>query len=77
MAASHSSSRFDSYPPGSLADGAAVASKADRAFCDEVLPGVSRTFALSIQALVPELREAICVAYLLCRIVDTVEDDRR
>jgi nucleoside-diphosphate-sugar epimerase/phytoene/squalene synthetase len=42
-----------------------------------MLPGVSRTFALSIQALPEELRDAVCVAYLLCRIVDTVEDDRR
>jgi len=68
---------LDSYPPGSLADGASVASKTDKAFCTDALPGVSRTFALSIQALIPELREAICVSYLLCRIVDTVEDDRR
>jgi degradative hydroxymethylglutaryl-CoA reductase len=75
--ATSTASRIDSYPPPSLGEGAAVASKADRAFCDDVLPGVSRTFALSIQALVPELREAICVAYLLCRVVDTVEDDRR
>jgi len=50
---------------------------ADRAFCGEMLPGVSRTFALSIQALPEELRDAVCVAYLLCRIVDTIEDDRR
>ncbi len=71
-------SRLDSYPPGSLADGgAAVASAADKSFCENALPGVSRTFALSIQALPAELREAICVAYLLCRVVDTVEDDRR
>lgn len=53
-----------------------IASDADRAFCDAALPGVSRTFALSIQALPAALRDAICVAYLLCRVVDTVEDDR-
>lgn len=53
-----------------------IASDADRAFCDAALPGVSRTFALSIQALPEALRDAICVAYLLCRVVDTVEDDR-
>jgi nucleoside-diphosphate-sugar epimerase/phytoene/squalene synthetase len=49
----------------------------DRAFCDRMLPGVSRTFALSIQNLPPDLRDAVCVSYLLCRVVDTVEDDRR
>ncbi|MFO0555759.1 MAG: hydroxymethylglutaryl-CoA reductase, degradative [Polyangiaceae bacterium] len=50
--------------------------RADRTFCDELLPGVSRTFALSIQALPDSLQAAICVSYLLCRVVDTVEDDR-
>ena len=35
----------------------------------------SRTFALSIAALPEALRDAVRVAYLLCRIVDTVEDD--
>ncbi|MBM4357559.1 MAG: squalene/phytoene synthase family protein [Deltaproteobacteria bacterium] len=36
---------------------------------------MSRTFALSIASLGEALREPIRVAYLLCRIVDTVEDD--
>jgi farnesyl-diphosphate farnesyltransferase len=48
---------------------------ADRAFCAEMLPHVSRTFALSIAALPDDLRHPIEVAYLLCRIADTVEDD--
>lgn len=47
----------------------------DRAFCRQVLPLVSRTFALSIEALPEDLRETVRVAYLLCRIVDTVEDE--
>jgi farnesyl-diphosphate farnesyltransferase len=46
-----------------------------RAFCEAMLPRVSRTFALSIAALRESLREPIRVGYLLCRIVDTVEDD--
>jgi farnesyl-diphosphate farnesyltransferase len=45
-------------------------------FCDLALGEVSRTFALSIRRLPGELREAIRTAYLLCRMVDTVEDDR-
>lgn len=49
----------------------------DLAFCDRLLPLVSRTFAVSIQNLSAELRAAVCIGYLLCRIVDTVEDDPR
>lgn len=48
----------------------------EREFCASVLPRVSRTFALSIAALPESLRETVGVAYLLCRIVDTIEDDR-
>jgi farnesyl-diphosphate farnesyltransferase len=48
--------------------------EADRAFCQRVLPGVSRTFALSIEVLPEELREAVRVSYLICRVVDTIED---
>lgn len=49
----------------------------DFAFCEMALPRVSRSFALSIQALPKDLRDAVGVAYLLCRVVDTVEDDPR
>jgi len=49
----------------------------DRAACAAFLPQVSRTFALSIEALPPRLREPVRVAYLLCRIVDTIEDEPR
>jgi geranylgeranyl pyrophosphate synthase/phytoene/squalene synthetase len=47
----------------------------DRAFCVDHLPRVSRTFALSIELLPESLRESVRVAYLLCRVLDTVEDD--
>lgn len=40
-----------------------------------ILPGVSRTFALTIPQLPPGLRTAVTNAYLLCRIADTIEDD--
>ena len=43
-------------------------------FCAEILPRVSRTFAINIRVLKGELYRAILVAYLFCRIVDTVED---
>src|SRR5262245_57667418 len=45
-----------------------------RAYCRAVLPRVSRTFALNIGILRGELRDAVCCAYLLCRIADTIED---
>ncbi len=47
----------------------------DLAFCIEILPRVSRTFALSIEALPEPLRAAVRTSYLLCRVVDTIEDD--
>ncbi|MES1954276.1 Terpene synthase/squalene cyclase [Salinisphaera hydrothermalis EPR70] len=45
------------------------------AFQDEILPHVSRTFALTIPELPEALRVAVGNAYLLCRIADTIEDD--
>lgn len=45
-----------------------------REFCRRTLPRVSRTFALNIELLSGSLREAVRVAYLLCRTADTLED---
>ncbi len=50
-------------------------STAEMRFCEEILPRVSRTFALSIAQLPEPLRKAVLCAYLLCRIVDTIEDE--
>ncbi|MFU8831083.1 MAG: squalene/phytoene synthase family protein, partial [Wenzhouxiangella sp.] len=44
-------------------------------FQDRILPGVSRTFALTIPCLPEPLKIAVTNAYLLCRIADTIEDD--
>jgi len=44
------------------------------AYCHQVLPKVSRTFALGIDILREPLRDAVCVSYLICRILDTIED---
>jgi farnesyl-diphosphate farnesyltransferase len=44
------------------------------ATCFRHLPKVSRTFALAIDGLPEPLRGEVCVAYLLCRVLDTVED---
>ena len=47
----------------------------DIAFQTRVLPGVSRTFALTIPQLPEQLRHVVCNTYLLCRIADTIEDE--
>jgi farnesyl-diphosphate farnesyltransferase len=48
---------------------------AARRFGAEILPQVSRTFAISIRLLPGELGHAVLCAYLLCRVADTVEDE--
>jgi len=40
-----------------------------------LLAGVSRTFAMTIPELPAKLSGAVASAYLLCRIVDTIEDE--
>jgi farnesyl-diphosphate farnesyltransferase len=47
----------------------------DAVYQDEILPHVSRTFALTIPQLPPALRTTVTNAYLLCRIADTIEDE--
>src|SRR5271154_6658572 len=47
----------------------------DEVYQDQILPHVSRTFALTIPQLPAGLRTAVTSAYLLCRIADTIEDE--
>jgi farnesyl-diphosphate farnesyltransferase len=47
----------------------------DVVYQDQILPHVSRTFALTIPQLPEGLRTAVTTAYLLCRIADTIEDE--
>ncbi|RMH60836.1 MAG: squalene/phytoene synthase family protein [Calditrichaeota bacterium] len=47
---------------------------ADIYYCRAMLPRVSRTFAPTIRMLPQGLEVPVTVAYLLCRIADTVED---
>jgi farnesyl-diphosphate farnesyltransferase len=49
---------------------------ADLAWQDRILQGVSRTFALTIPQLPAPLSTTVGNAYLLCRIADTIEDDK-
>ncbi len=47
----------------------------DQAFQQMLLQGVSRTFALTIPQLPAALVKPVANAYLLCRIIDTIEDE--
>lgn len=45
------------------------------AYCYQTLEKVSRSFALVIKQLDPEMKDAICIFYLVLRALDTIEDD--
>jgi len=47
----------------------------DLDFCYAVLNKVSRSFAVVIQQLPDELKDAVCIFYLVLRGLDSVEDD--
>lgn len=47
----------------------------DKAFCYAALSKVSRSFAVVIQQLPEELKDPVCIFYLILRALDTVEDD--
>jgi len=59
----------------SLDNPKSLSSVSDNEFQALLLEGVSRTFALTIPQLPEKLYGAIANAYLLCRIVDTIEDE--
>ncbi|MEY3937072.1 MAG: hypothetical protein RLZZ202_1275 [Pseudomonadota bacterium] len=46
----------------------------DELYQRSILESVSRTFALTIPLLPPNLEKVVGNTYLLCRIVDTIED---
>lgn len=54
-----------------------VATTTDLEFCYEALNKVSRSFAMVIQQLPEDLKDAVCVFYLVLRGLDTVEDDMK
>ncbi|MDP2729442.1 MAG: squalene/phytoene synthase family protein [Dehalococcoidales bacterium] len=49
--------------------------RTDWEYCQAILPGVSRTFALNIVQLEGNIHKAILLGYLFFRIADTFEDD--
>ncbi len=64
-----------SVPSSILDDPKLLNQLPDKAFQAALLEGVSRTFALTIPQLPEKLYDAVANAYLLCRIVDTIEDE--
>src|SRR3990172_68725 len=52
-----------------------VSSQDSWAFCQQILPDVSRSFALIIPRCPAPIDGALCVGYLLCRVADTIEDE--
>jgi len=51
-----------------------LTASADSKFCSDMLPRVSRTFAICIRLLPADLEHSVLIAYLLCRVADTIED---
>jgi 4,4'-diapophytoene synthase len=67
---------FTSLPVSDLVDlGPSKAWPSDDEFQSDMLQEVSRTFALTIPQLPATLCKVVSNAYLLCRIVDTIEDE--
>lgn len=62
--------------PATGTDDAGNVTAADREYQNDILQHVSRTFALTIPQLPDNLCEVVGNAYLLCRIADTIEDDK-
>ena len=52
----------------------AISQRHDWAWCEAMLPQVSRTFALCIRFLPDDVRHPVLLSYLLCRVADTLED---
>lgn len=59
-----------------MKDDLALCDPDDEAYQERILQGVSRTFALTIPVLPWPLSRVVSNAYLLCRIADTIEDDK-
>lgn len=60
--------------PGSPTRDTPSAQAQDLLFAREMLPEVSRTFAPGIDVLPDGLADPVRLAYLLCRVADTIED---
>ena len=46
----------------------------DREICWELLPKVSRSFALCIKILPEPLNDQMMLSYMVFRVIDTIED---
>ena len=65
----------DTPAPGPLGPDRRELDAAQRALQSRLLQHVSRTFALTIPRLSPALADVVGNGYLLCRLIDTIEDE--
>ena len=63
------------YAPSEEALEVLAVKETDLAFCYSALGKVSRSFAVVIQQLPEDLKDAVCIFYLVLRALDTIEDD--
>jgi len=70
-----SAALYVKFVPGALKNNLVKGTDADRAFCDEKLGQVSRSFAAVIRQLPNALGWDILIFYLVLRALDTIEDD--
>ncbi len=67
--------RGNGYAPHTEPLGQLASQLDDKAFCYAALGKVSRSFSAVIQQLPNELKDAVCIFYLVLRALDTIEDD--
>lgn len=67
--------RYRSYKPDSRPLEELALVQRDLDFCYSTLGKVSRSFSVVIQQLPQDLRDAVCIFYLVLRALDSIEDD--
>lgn len=65
------------YAPPKVPLGQLAQTLDDRAFCYAALSKVSRSFSVVIQQLPENLKDPVCIFYLVLRALDTIEDDMK
>jgi len=68
---------FKQFKPSELRLDDLSSQRNDEDYCYEALKKVSRSFSVVIQQLPKELRNPVCLFYLILRGLDTIEDDMK
>ena len=67
--------QYREFKPDKRTVGELAKSLSHEEFCYATLTKVSRSFAVVIQQLPEELKEPVCIFYLVLRALDSIEDD--